>query len=76
MTVLDFIYGILVIASIIVLFIGWLGNKYDVVGRDERIKELELQIKKYEDKEQRRIEREKKKKEKKIAKKVKKGDAS
>lgn len=76
MTVLDFIYGILVIASIIVLFIGWLGTKYDVVGRDERIKELELQIKKYEDKEQRRIESEKKKKEKKIAKKVKKGDAS
>ena len=64
MTVLDFIYGILVIASIIVLFIGWLGTKYDVVGRDERIKE------------QRRIERKKKKKEKKIAKKVKKGDAS
>lgn len=76
MTVLDFIYGILVIASIIVLFIGLLGTKYDVVGRDERIKELELQIKKYEDKEQRRIEREKKKKEKNIAKKVKKGDAS
>lgn len=54
MTVLDFIYGILVIASIIVLFIGWLGTKYDVVGRDERIKELELQIKKYEDKEKRK----------------------
>lgn len=75
MTGLDFIYGILVLISIIFLFICWIGTKYDLVGRDKRIIELEVKIQQYEQKEQRRIKREQRKKEKKIAKKSNKGDA-
>lgn len=59
--------NILTILLILVLigFIGWLGIKYDLVGRDNKIKELEVEIKKLKDKEERRKKRIAKKRKKK-----------
>lgn len=48
---------------VLIGFIGWLGIKYDLVGRDNKIKELEVEIKKLKDKEERRKKRIAKKKE-------------
>lgn len=50
---------------ILIGFIGWLGIKYDLVGRDNKIKELEVEIKKLKDKEERRKKRIAKKRKKK-----------
>lgn len=50
---------------VLIGFIGWLGIKYDLVGRDNKIKELEAEIKKLKDKEERRKKRIAKKRKKK-----------
>lgn len=50
---------------VLIGFIGWLGIKYDLVGRDNKIKELEVEIKKLKDKEERRKKRIAKKRKKK-----------
>lgn len=50
---------------VLIGFIGWLGIKYDLVGRDNKIKELEVEIKKLKDKEERRKKRTAKKRKKK-----------
>ena len=50
---------------VLIGFIGWLGIKYDLVGRDNKTKELEVEIKKLKDKEERRKKRIAKKRKKK-----------
>lgn len=50
---------------VLIGFIGWLGIKYDLVGRDNKIKELEVELKKLKDKEERRKKRIAKKRKKK-----------
>lgn len=50
---------------VLIGFIGWLGIKYDLVGRDNKIKELEVEIKKLKDKEEQRKKRIAKKRKKK-----------
>lgn len=62
MTVFDFIYATLVLIAIVILGIGWIGTKYDIVGRDTEIKKLQLEIKKMEEKDARRKQRNKQKK--------------
>ena len=62
MTVFDFIYATLVLVAIVILGIGWIGTKYDIVGRDVEIKKLQLEIKKMEEKDVRRKRRSKQKK--------------
>lgn len=59
MTVFDFIYATLVLVAIVILGIGWIGTKYDIVGRDTEIKKLQLEIKKMEEKDARRKKRSK-----------------
>ena len=45
MTNYDFILSILILLIILFTIIAWLGLKYDVVGREEKIKELEEKLK-------------------------------
>ena len=44
MTNYDFILAILILLIILFAIIAWLGLKYDVVGREEKIKELEEKL--------------------------------
>lgn len=62
MTLYDCIFAIFLLVVVAFLFIGWLGTKYDIVGRDAEIKKLQLEIKKMEEKEARRKKRQKQKK--------------
>lgn len=57
MTILDFIFGILALIVILVMFISWLGVKYDIVERDLKTEELELELKKWKEKEEKRKKR-------------------
>lgn len=60
MTIFDFIFTTIVLICITVVIIGWLGLKYDVVGRDKEKQELQEELKK----EQEKFERYKKRKSK------------
>lgn len=62
MTVFDFIYATFVLIAIVILGIGWIGTKYDIIGRDEEINKLQLEIKKMQEKDARRKQRGKQKK--------------
>lgn len=62
MTVFDFIYATFVLVAIVILAIGWIGTKYDIVGRDAEINKLQLELKKMEEKDARRKQRGKQKK--------------
>ena len=44
------------------LFIGWLGTKYDIVGRDKRNEELKLEIEKMKTKDETKKRKSKNKK--------------
>ncbi len=57
MTVLDFIFGIFLVIIVAIMFIAWLGAKYDFVGRDEKIEELKLELELIKKKEERRKKR-------------------
>lgn len=62
MTIFDFIFATLVMIVTAILIISWIGTKYDIVGRDEEINKLKLEIKKMEEKEARRKKRNRQKK--------------
>ena len=57
MTFWDFLYGMFVLLVISILFISWLGTKYDIVGRDKRNEELKLELEKMKKQEERRKKR-------------------
>lgn len=61
----EIIFLTILLILVLIGFIGWLGIKYDLVGRDNKIKELEVEIKKLKDKEERRKKRIAKKRKKK-----------
>lgn len=54
MSTQEIIFLTILLILVLIGFIGWLGIKYDLVGRDNKIKELEVEIKKLKDKEERR----------------------
>lgn len=62
MSTQEIIFLTILLILVLIGFIGWLGIKYDLVGRDNKIKELEVEIKKLKDKEERRKKRIAKKK--------------
>lgn len=57
MSVLEFVFGVISIIVVFIMFVSWLGIKYDIAERDIKNKKLELEIKKYEEKEERRKKR-------------------
>lgn len=65
MSTQEVIFLTILLILVLIGFIGWLGIKYDLVGRDNKIKELEVEIKKLKDKEERRKKRIAKKRKKK-----------
>lgn len=65
MSIQEVIFLTALLILVLIGFIGWLGIKYDLVGRDNKIKELEVEIKKLKDKEERRKKRIAKKRKKK-----------
>ena len=65
MSTQEIIFLTILLILVLIGFIGWLGIKYDFVGRDNKIKELEVEIKKLKDKEERRKKRIAKKRKKK-----------
>lgn len=65
MSIQEVIFLTTLLILVLIDFIGWLGIKYDLVGRDNKIKELEFEIKKLKDKEERRKKRIAKKRKKK-----------
>lgn len=65
MSTQEIIFLTILLILMLIGFIGWLGIKYDLVGRDNKIKELEVEIKKLKDKEERRKKRIAKKRKKK-----------
>lgn len=65
MSTQEIIFLTILLILVLIGFIGWLGIKYDLVGRDNKIKELEVEIKKLKDKEERRKKRIAKKRKKK-----------
>ena len=65
MSTQEIIFLTILLILVLIGFIGWLGIKYDLVGRDNKIKELEVEIKKLKDKEDRRKKRIAKKRKKK-----------
>lgn len=65
MSTQEIIFLTILLILVLISFIGWLGIKYDLVGRDNKIKELEVEIKKLKDKEERRKKRIAKKRKKK-----------
>lgn len=65
MSTQEIIFLTILLILVLIGFIGWLGIKYDLVGRDNKIKELEVEIKKLKDKEERRKKRIVKKRKKK-----------
>lgn len=65
MSIQEIIFLTILLILVLIGFIGWLGIKYDLVGRDNKIKELEVEIKKLKDKEERRKKRIAKKRKKK-----------
>jgi hypothetical protein len=65
MSTQEIIFLTILLIFVLIGFIGWLGIKYDLVGRDNKIKELEVEIKKLKDKEERRKKRIAKKRKKK-----------
>lgn len=46
MTVLDFVFGVILLIVILIMFISWLGAKYDVLGKNEENKLLREELKK------------------------------
>lgn len=62
MSVLDFIFSVIVVIATLIGFIGWLGLKYDIVGRDENTENLKKEILRLEQKEARRKKRNRRKK--------------
>ena len=46
MTIWDFLYGIFTTIVISIVLIGWIGTKYDIVGRDKKNEELRLKLEK------------------------------
>lgn len=70
MQVLDFIFGVLLLIAVFIMFISWLGVKYDIAGRDEKNKQLQEElIKQYKKELQRKQKLKKKKGDKKCQKK-------
>lgn len=65
MSTQEIIFLTILLILVLIGFIGWLGIKYDLAGRDNKIKELEVEIKKLKDKEERRKKRIAKKRKKK-----------
>jgi len=65
MSTQEIIFLTILLILVLIGFIGWLGIKYDLVGRDNKVKELEVEIKKLKDKEERRKKRIAKKRKKK-----------
>lgn len=65
MSIQEVIFLTTLLILVLIGFIGWLGIKYDLVGRDNKIKELEVELKKLKDKEERRKKRIAKKRKKK-----------
>ena len=65
MSTQEIIFLTILLILVLIGFIGWVGIKYDLVGRDNKIKELEVEIKKLKDKEERRKKRIAKKRKKK-----------
>lgn len=65
MSTQEIIFLTILLILVLIGFIGWLGIKYDLIGRDNKIKELEVEIKKLKDKEERRKKRIAKKRKKK-----------
>ena len=65
MSTQEIIFLTILLILVLIGFIGWLGIKYYLVGRDNKIKELEVEIKKLKDKEERRKKRIAKKRKKK-----------
>lgn len=65
MSTQEIIFLTILLILVLIGFIGWLGIKYDLVGRNNKIKELEVEIKKLKDKEERRKKRIAKKRKKK-----------
>jgi len=61
MTFWDYLTLLTVMIIVGIMFIAWIGIKYDIVGRDERNKELQLEIIKMQEKEIRRKQRKRKK---------------
>lgn len=61
MNFLDFLFAILLLIATVILFVGWLSVKYDIVGRDIELKKLQLEIKKLEEKGIQRINKNKQK---------------
>lgn len=51
MTVLDFIFGVILLVVILIMFISWLSAKYDLVGKNEENKILREELKKQLEKE-------------------------
>lgn len=51
MTVLNFIFSVILLIIVLIMFICWLGAKYDVVGRNEENKILREELKKQLEKE-------------------------
>ena len=56
MTFWDFLYGMFVLI-LGILFISWLGVKYDIIGRDKRNEELKIELEKMKQQEERRKKR-------------------
>lgn len=61
MTFWDFLSLIFISTLGFIMFISWLGVKYDIVGRDERNKQLQLDLIKMQEKERRRKQRKRQK---------------
>lgn len=61
MTFWDFLSYIFTLILGFIMFVSWLGVKYDIVGRDERNKQLQLDLIKMQEKERRRKQRKRQK---------------
>lgn len=51
MTVLDFIFGTILLIVILIMFISWLDAKYDIVGKNEENQLLREELRKQIEKE-------------------------
>lgn len=60
MTILDFIFGVILLVVILIMFISWLSAKYDLVGKNEENKILREELKKQLEKEIKRKNRKRK----------------
>lgn len=70
MTILDFIFGVLLLIAVFIMFISWLGVKYDIAGRDEKNRQLQKELEKQYKRELKRKQKLKQKKGDKNAKKI------